>query len=84
MNCKNDDKFPISPIMFDKTYVKDTDGNILFKLNNYIYQKQFACEVGILDSKKDNKIELEPPSTISSTTPSKTIPSTTVSSRYCC
>ena len=50
MNCKNEDKFPISPIMFDKTYVKDTDGNILFKLNNYIYQKQFACDAGIIGS----------------------------------
>ena len=50
MNCKNEDKFPISPIMFDKTYVKDTDGTILFKLNNYIYQKQFACDDGIIYS----------------------------------
>jgi hypothetical protein len=50
MNCKNEDKFPISPIMFEKTYVKDDDGNILFKLNNYIYQKQFACDSGTIYS----------------------------------
>jgi len=56
MECQNEEKFPISPIMFDQTYVKDTDGNILFKLNNYIHQQQFACEVGIFDSsKKSNK-----------------------------
>ena len=36
MNCKNEDKFPISPIMFEKTYVKDDDGNILFKLKLYL------------------------------------------------
>ena len=63
MNCKNKEKFPISTIMFDQTYVKDNDGNILFKLNNYINQKQFGCDVGILDSeiiqeskKSSNKI----------------------------
>ena len=49
MNCKNKEKFPISTIMFDQIYIKDNDGNILFKLNNYINQKQFACEVGILE-----------------------------------
>ena len=80
MECQNQEKFPVSTIIFDQTYVKDTEGNIIFKLNNYIYQKQFACEVGILDSKKDNRVEPELPSTISSTTPSKTIPSTTVHS----
>ena len=52
MDCKNKEKFPISTIMFDQTYVKDDDGNILFKLNNYINQKQFCCDVGILDSQK--------------------------------
>ena len=50
MDCKNKEKFPISTIMFDQTYVKDNEGNILFKLNNYINQKQFGCEVGILNS----------------------------------
>ena len=49
MNCKNKEKFPISTIMFDQIYIKDNDGNILFKLNNYINQKQFACEVCILE-----------------------------------
>jgi len=43
MKCENLEKFPISTIIFDQTYVKDTEGNIIFKLNNYINQKQFAC-----------------------------------------
>jgi hypothetical protein len=74
MKCQNKEKFPVSTIIFDQTYVKDTEGNIQFKLNNYIYQKQFACEVGILDSNMNYKID--PESTISSTTPSS---STTLS-----
>jgi hypothetical protein len=76
MKCKNQEKFSVSTIIFDQTYVKDTEGNIIFKLNNYIYQKQFACEVGILDSNMNKKIESEPPSIkIPSTT--KNINSTT-------
>ena len=66
MKCENQEKFPVSTIIFDQTYIKDTEGNILFKLNNYIYQKQFSCEVGILDSNLIKKIVSEP--TISSTT----------------
>ena len=66
MECQNQEKFPVSAIIFDQTYIKDTEGNILFKLNNYIYQKQFSCEVGILDSNLIKKIVSEP--TISSTT----------------
>ena len=54
MDCKNKEKFPVSTIMFDQTYVKDDDGNILFKLNKYINQKQFGCDVGILDSEIEN------------------------------
>ena len=50
MDCKNKEKFPISTIMLDRTYIKDKEGNILFKLNNYINQKQFGCDVGILNS----------------------------------
>ena len=57
MKCKNKEKFPISIIMFDQTYVKDNDGNILFKLNNYINQKQFSCVVGILDSEKVKSLQ---------------------------
>ena len=53
MNWKKKKKFPISTIMFDQTYVKDNDGNILFKLNNYINQKQFGCDVGILYSENE-------------------------------
>ena len=66
MECQNQEKFPVSTIIFDQTYIKDTEGNILFKLNNYIYQKQFSCEVGILDSNLIKKIV--PETTISSTT----------------
>ena len=75
MKCKNQEKFSVSTIIFDETYVKDTEGNIMFRLNNYIYQKQFACEVGILDSKIKKKLDIEPSSTTSSTLPSSITPS---------
>jgi hypothetical protein len=78
MNCKNKEKFPISTIMFDQTYVKDNGGNILFKLNNYINQKQFACEVGILEYNEQSSIT-SPPS-VSSPTPSSSIPSSPIPS----
>ena len=66
MNCKNKEKFPISTIMFDQIYIKDNDGNILFKLNNYINQKQFACEVGILEYNIKSSSTSEPTSSSSS------------------
>ena len=90
MKCENLEKFPISTILFDQTYVKDTEGNIIFKLNNYINQKQFACEVGKLYKEEPipttlpsssttlSKSTSENPSTsiIPSTTPSTTLPGT--------
>ena len=69
MNCKNKEKFSVSIIMFDQTIVKDNVGNFLFRLNNYINQKQFACEVGILEYIEQSS------STSSSSSSSTTSPS---------
>lgn len=65
MDCNNKEKFDVSTIMFEQKLIKDSEGNYLFKLNNYTNQKQFACDVSvnstILPSKTDeNKTDNNP------------------------
>lgn len=47
MDCHNKEKFDVSTIMFEQKLIKDSEGNYIFKLNNYTNQKQFACDISV-------------------------------------
>ena len=61
MDCHNKEKFDVSTIMFEQKLVKDSEGNYIFKLNNYINQKQFACDISVnsvpLSSKESGDVK---------------------------
>jgi len=48
MKCQNKEKFDSSSIIFEPTVVQDSEGNHIFKLNNYYSnQKRFSCIISV-------------------------------------
>ena len=43
--CENKEEFSNYPIAFETTIIKDNDGKLLFKLENYTNQQQFSCSI---------------------------------------
>jgi hypothetical protein len=61
MDCHNKEKFDVSTIMFEQKLIKDSEGNYLFKLNNYTNQKQFACDISVNSTILSSKTGEEKP-----------------------
>ena len=47
MECKNKEKFDISPILFEQTVIQDSKGMEIFILRNYTNQKSFRCIINV-------------------------------------
>ena len=48
MKCQNKEKFDASSIILEPTVVQDSEGNHIFKLNNYYSnQKRFSCIISV-------------------------------------
>ena len=47
MDCHNKEKFTVSPILFEQNIIKDSDGKVLFVLQNYTNLKSFACALSV-------------------------------------
>ena len=52
MICQNSDKFDISQIMIEKSIIKDSEGNSIFKINSYNSAEQFSCDISLNSLKK--------------------------------
>ena len=55
-DCENKEEFSIFPIAYETMIIKDSDGNVLFKLNNYTNQQQFACSISVNSVNIQNKV----------------------------
>ena len=47
MSCHNKEKFSASPILFEQTSIKDSEGKELLILDSYTNQKSFACAISV-------------------------------------
>ena len=55
--CENKEEFSYYPIAFETTIIRDNDGKLLFKLENYTNQQQFSCSISynsIILAKNEN------------------------------
>lgn len=47
MKCNNKEKFDVSSIIFESQVIQDSENKEIFKLNDYINQKRFACAMSV-------------------------------------
>jgi hypothetical protein len=52
MFCQNSDKFGLSQIRIEKSIIKDSKGNGIFKINSYNSAEQFSCDISLNSLKK--------------------------------
>jgi len=46
-DCENKEEFSVFPIAYETMIIKDSNGTLLFKLNNYTNLQQFACSISV-------------------------------------
>jgi hypothetical protein len=54
MICQNSDKFDLSQIRIEKSIIKDSEGNGIFKINSYNSVEQFSCDISLNSLKITN------------------------------
>ncbi|MBR4260795.1 MAG: hypothetical protein IKQ33_02430, partial [Clostridia bacterium] len=57
-DCENKELFSITPIAFETMIIEDSNGKVLFKLNNYTNLQQFACSISVSSDPTLSKVPL--------------------------
>ena len=61
MICENREDFQISQIFIDKSLIYDSEGNIIFIINDYTSLDQFACDISLNSAEIENNTDIIEP-----------------------
>ena len=61
MICENREDFQISQIFIDKSLIYNSEGNIIFIINDYTSLDQFACDISLNSAEIENNTDMIEP-----------------------